>query len=377
MLIGFDAKRAFTNTSGLGNYSRFIISSLATAYPNNEYLLYTPRQNQLFNNFYPANANVHVIQPEGWGKKLSSLWRVLGLSAQIRKDQLAIYHGLSNELPVNVRKSGAKAIVTIHDLIFLRYPALYNPIDRAIYTYKFRSACKQAHRIIAISEQTKQDIVSYFKIAPAKIDVIYQDCDPVFHAPVDENIKIQVRQKYQLPGKYVLSVGTHEPRKNQLNLLKAWHQAGTDHHLVLAGRQTAYTTQLKSYIAQENLQDRVHFLPYVQFDELPAIYQMADLFAYPSVFEGFGIPILEALNSGVPVITSSGSCFREAGGNAALYVMPEQGQVDALAKAIRQLDTDAALREQMIKEGYKHALLFRPEQTTAQLHQLYLQVLKA
>jgi glycosyltransferase involved in cell wall biosynthesis len=377
MLIGFDAKRAFTNTSGLGNYSRFIISSLINSDITNTYHLYTPKQNRLFKHFHPDTFNVKVVQPVGWLKKVSSLWRVFGLSSRIKKDQLDIYHGLSNELPFGIRESGAKAIVTIHDLIFLRYPELYKPIDRAIYTYKFRKACEEAHQIVAISEQTKQDIISFFKIDPKKIEVIYQDCDPIFHTPADEMAKALIRQKYQLPDKYILSVGTHEPRKSQLTLLKAWQQAGSPLDLVLVGRQTEYTKQLKEFIAKENLESKVHFLPYIDFKDLPAIYQMAHIFAYPSIFEGFGIPILEALNSGVPVITSSGSCFHEAGGEAAIYVSTEQNQIKELAQAIKQVNTDVALRNKMIQSGYQYSLLFRPEHTIAQLQALYEKVLQA
>ncbi|MFD2513339.1 glycosyltransferase family 4 protein [Pontibacter locisalis] len=377
MRIGFDAKRAFTNTSGLGNYSRFVISSLIQFYPDNKYLLYTPHKKDLFNHFYPKNGNVKVAQPSGWQKKIASLWRTFKLTSLIQKDRLNIYHGLSNELPVNIRKSGTKAVVTIHDLIFLRFPELYKPLDRAIYQYKFRRACEEADQIIAISEQTKQDIVSFFKIDPVKIEVIYQDCDSSFHKAADSAVKEVVRKKYQLPENYLLSVGTHEPRKNQLNLLKAWHLSGTELDLVLVGRQTNYTQQLKEYIEQEKLQEKVHLLPYIQFEELPAIYQMAHTFAYPSVFEGFGIPILEALNSGVPVITSTGSCFQEAGGDAALYVPVEHEQVSTLASAIRKLDNDSTLREEMIQKGYEHALQFRPERTIVQLHQLYQRVSQA
>jgi glycosyltransferase involved in cell wall biosynthesis len=375
MLIGFDAKRAFTNTSGLGNYSRFVISSLAKIYPQDSYILYTPRVNNQFKDFYPKNAQVTITQPKGWQKKVGSLWRVLGLSSRLKQDHIDIYHGLSNELPVNIKSSGVKTVVTIHDLIFLRFPELYKPIDRAIYKYKFKSACQQADIVVAISEQTKQDLIDFFGIPSEKIKVIYQDCDAVFHEPTSEGFKIEVAEKYNLPSNYILSVGTHEPRKNQLNLLKAWHTSASALDLVFVGKQTAYTDQLIAYIEQEKLNQRVHFLPYIQFQELPAIYQMAHIFAYPSLFEGFGIPIVEALNSGVPVITSSGSCFKEAGGEAAMYVSPDKDQVMNLAVAIQQLSGNSAHREEMIRKGYQHALLFRPERTIKQLHKLYKSLL--
>ncbi|MBB6612360.1 glycosyltransferase family 4 protein [Pontibacter sp. Tf4] len=374
MKIGFDAKRAFTNTSGLGNYSRFTISALAELFPDNEYVLYTPRRNELFRDQYSGYSSVRVVEPQGAWKKLSSVWRVFKLASTVKQQRLDIFHGLSNELPANIRNNVGGAVVTIHDVIYLRYPNLFKPADRLIYDKKFRSACKQAHRIVAISEQTKNDIVEFFGTDPAKIEVIYQDCDPVFHEACDTAMLATIKQNYKLPDKYLLCVGTVEPRKNQLNLLKAWHAAGTDLDLVFIGKQTKYADSLKAYIAQHKLETRVHFMPYIPFRELPAFYQLATVFAYPSIFEGFGIPIVEALNSGVPVITSKGSCFSEAGGEAAIYIDPDN--VQELASAIGRVGQSEALRQQMIQQGYRHALKFRPEHTIAQLHALYQQLLK-
>lgn len=374
MQIGFDAKRAFTNNSGLGNYSRFVISSLLHHFPQNQYFLYTPKQHRLFRNFDPRIAHAQVIAPQGLWKKLPSVWRMLQVAAVARHNQLDIFHGLSNELPSGIRRSGAKTVVTIHDLIFLHYPELYKPIDRAIYNYKFRNACEQAHGIVAISKQTKQDIITYFGTEPSKIEVIYQDCNAIFHQKCDADTLNAVRVKYKLPEKYLLCVGTLEPRKNQLNLLKAWHRAESGLAVVFVGRHTPYANALKKYTEQHNLEAKVHFMPYIQFYELPAIYQLATTFAYPSIFEGFGIPIVEALNSGLPVITSTGSCFREAGGKAALYVSPDDEA--ALAQAIHELSHNQLLRQQAIEAGYRQALKFRPTQTIAQLHSLYERLLQ-
>ncbi len=375
MKIGFDAKRAFTNSSGLGNYSRFTIEALLQYFPQNEYVLYTPEQRPPFQRFYPPTASLQVVEPQGGWRRLPSLWRVFNLANVVKKQRLDIYHGLSNELPAHIGHRVSKTVVTIHDLIFLRYPEFYKPIDRYIYEHKFRRACEQSDHIVAISEQTKADIVAYYGIDPVKIAVIYQDCHPIFQLPLNSHCLFTVRQKYMLPERYLLCVGTIEPRKNQLNLLKAWHQSGTDLDLVLVGRQTNYAKQLKTYIAQHQLEATVHFMPYIPFEELPAFYQMATLFAYPSVFEGFGIPIVEALNSGVPVITSQGSCFSEAGGKAALYIHPDS--INELADAIDRVSRDQNLRRQMIHAGHEHALQFRPKRTIRQLHDLYEQVLQA
>lgn len=373
MRIGFDAKRAFNNTSGLGNYSRFVIAELVKQFPE-DYYLYTPGVNNIFREFYRPAEYVHIRQPQGINKILPGLWRTFNLAGDLKRDKIQLFHGLSNELPVNINQQ-VKTVVTIHDLIFIRYPELYKPLDRLIYHQKFRYACQQADTIIAISEQTKADIIQYFNIAADKIAVVYQDCNPVFRQKIAVSDLKSIKEKYALPDNFILCVGTLEPRKNQLQLLKAWQLAGLAKEipLVFIGRKTAYYQELNQYIQANNLSSQVLFLPYIPTQELPAIYQLAGLFVYPSVFEGFGIPVLEALNSGVPVITSKGSCFAEAGGPTTLYADPDN--TEELAHCLQKVVTDTDLRQKMIAAGLQYAQKFRPEVTVAQLHQIYSNLL--
>ncbi|WP_210466404.1 glycosyltransferase family 4 protein [Rufibacter roseolus] len=373
MKIGYDAKRAFTNTSGLGNYSRFVISGMMMHYSQDEYALFTPRRNDLFKDFFPAVAKTQIVQPNGLGKRFSSLWRTFGLRAALPRHGVQVYHGLSNELPYGLDRQRTKLVVTIHDLIFLRFPELYPTIDRYIYRKKFKDACDSAHQIIAISEQTAQDLEEFFGVGREKVQVVYQDCDPVFQLIPEKEAQKAVRQKYGLPGQFILCVGTLERRKNQLHLLQGWHAAGAPIPLVFIGRKTEYYQEIHDFIEQHSLAEKVLFLPYIPFQELPVIYQLATLFVYPSIFEGFGIPILEALNSGVPVITSTGSCFSEAGGPATRYVSPTD--VEAMAHAIREILSSPDLQKQMVKQGLEHAQTFRPQVTIPQLYQVYEQVL--
>jgi len=316
MNIGFDAKRALFNRSGLGNYSRSTIRLLAQFYPENEYYLFSPKDSQ---ELFQSTGNQIIVEPEtGFSKAFPSFWRSWDIFRSIKNKKLDIFHGLSNELPWNIGKTGVKSVVTIHDLIFLRYPEYYPFIDRQIYLLKFRHACRVADKIIAISEATKADIINYFGTDPQKIEVVYQTCDPVFRNLLENNNKELVRKKYSLPDKYILYLGTIEKRKNALTLVKAYLNESRNIPLLIAGRSTDYLKEINDYLKLNPAGDRIIFRHNIESADLPALYQSASLFVYPSVFEGFGIPILEALYSGVPVITSTGSCFAETGGDAAL-----------------------------------------------------------
>ena len=160
MKIAYDAKRAFRNYSGLGNYSRTVINAMSKYFPENQYCLYTPRTGYNYNDFPPKDAK--IISPEKMlDKKFSSYWRSYKIHLSLLQEKIDIYHGLSHELPVHIKKSGAKSIVTIHDLIFFRYPELYKRIDRSIYKKKYKHAVNVADKILAISQQTKRDITSF------------------------------------------------------------------------------------------------------------------------------------------------------------------------------------------------------------------------
>ena len=368
MRIGFDAKRAFQNFTGLGNYSRFVLKTLAQNQAQNQYFLYAPKAvDNPRTSFLFQFKNVMIkTAPITW---LKSYWRSKGVVKDLIKDEIEIYHGLSHEIPSGLKQKGIKSVVTIHDLIYLRYPQFFKYIDRKIYDYKFRAACKNADRIIAISEQTKRDIIQYFGTNPDKITVVYQGCDEVFYLPASADVKNEVSKLYQLPAEFLLCVGTLEERKNQLLILKALTQLPSHFKLVLVGKQGPYANQLVQFIKEHHLQNRVQLLENVAFAHLPAIYQLAKIFVYPSKFEGFGIPILEALNCGVPVIAATGSCLEEAGGPNSIYVSPENQE--ELAAAMMKVWNDGNLAQQMIIDGKEYALNFRDEKIANDLMEVY------
>lgn len=370
MKIGFDAKRITHNATGLGNYSRFVVNGLSAAYPQNRYYLYSPSEGrkQLRDQIRPCPAvQFRYPAPGSWQPK--AWWRSRGIVADLLNDGIGIFHGLSGELPAGLVRTPVKSVVTVHDLIFLRYPAFYSWIDRHIYRYKFEQACRQADKIVAISETTRRDIVHYFGIDERKIEIVYQGCDAAFARPVPEDEKAEVRRKYALPEHYLLNVGSIEDRKNLLLVVKALRLLRNDISLVAVGRPTPYLDRVNRYLAENGLAGRVHFLHGVSFADLPAVYQNASLFIYPSFFEGFGIPILEAMQSGVPVIAATGSCLEEAGGPDSLYVDPHD-EAD-LARKIDRILSEPVLQRRMVAAGHSHLENFTPSALSRRLMQVY------
>ncbi|MDN5200916.1 glycosyltransferase family 1 protein [Fulvivirgaceae bacterium BMA10] len=373
MNIGFDAKRAFLNFTGLGNYSRFILASLSEYFPDNNYHLYTPKDNvkREVRDLTQAS-NIHVRKPSGFISlfKLSSIWRSYWLGSIAGKEHMNIFHGLSNELPFSI-PGNLKTVVTIHDLIFLRFPELYKPIDRKIYTKKFKHACEVADKIIAVSQQTAEDIQEFFGTDPSRIEVIYQGCHPNFKVTFEKNALEEAREKYELPQRFLLNVGTIEPRKNALLILKALTIIKDRYPipLVIVGRSTPYEQILVRYIRENGLEKQVKILHQVSFEDLPKIYQLSQLFIYPSVFEGFGIPIIEALYSKKPVISSRTSCLPEAGGPGSLYIDPTSPE--ELANAIANvLDNDEVVNK-MIQDGLNYIERFENQKIARDLMAVY------
>ncbi|MBW4890848.1 glycosyltransferase family 4 protein [Mucilaginibacter sp. HMF5004] len=372
MKIGYEAKRAFLNMTGLGNYSREVIRMMASNYPDNEYLLYTPKvktNNRL--GFLSGFAQIKTILPKS--KLFTSWWRSRGVVADLKRDGVQVYHGLSHELPIGIHQTRIRSVVTIHDLIFMRFPQYFGFVSRQIYYSKIKYACTHTNSIIAISERTKTDIIELLGTDPAKIEVIYQGCDDSFKVKQSLKRKTEVKQKYHLPDHFILNVGTIEPRKNLLVLIKALPLL-PHVKLVVIGRQSPYFKQVRQYIVANGLEKRIIFIDNVQFDELPAIYQLANVFVYPSRYEGFGIPILEALASGTPVIAATGSCLEEAGGPDSLYIDPDDE--NALAEKISLIMTDSVVSQTMVEKGMQYSAKFEEKKLAAQMMGVYQKVLK-
>ncbi len=379
MNIGYDAKRAYHNGTGLGHYSRTLLHSLSEYYPQHQYYLFNPKSS---NSFEVKGNNIHEVLPDGFLNKLfSSAWRSSWVKKDLQKLKIDLYHGLSHEIPVGIKKTGIKSVVTIHDLIHERYPEQYNAIDVKIYSKKFRYACEHADKIIAISEQTKRDIIEFYKTPAEKISVCYQSCNPAFGKVVSDEEKRKIKEQYGLPEQFFLCVGSIIERKNLLNICKAIFllRNELDIPLVVIGDGGKYKQQVKDYLLQNGIEDSIIFLSENQSAkssqsfksavDFPAIYQSAIAMLYPSFFEGFGIPVLEALWSRLPVITSDASCLPEAGGDGAYYVSP--ASATEITTAMKKIYSDKEFAAGMIEKGWQHAQNFTQQKCAASVMDVY------
>jgi len=366
MKIGFDGKRVTQNFTGLGNYSRYVLKILAEYYPENQYSVFVPKINPNSSDL-PGYPSIHYKLPKN--QFLKTFWRSIGIVKDLKNEKIDLFHGLSNEIPIGLKKAGIPSVVTIHDLIFYRYPHYYPFFDRKIYQFKVRYASKNADKLIAVSEQTKKDLINFFNVEESRIEVIYQNCDPIFMSKVSEEEKARIRFAYNLPEEFLLNVGTIETRKNSLLIVKALKELEANIHLVIIGKETPYAQVVKNFINDNNLKSRVHFLKNVSFNDLPGIYQQAKIFVYPSEFEGFGIPVVEALSSGIPVIAAKGSCLEEAGGQNSIYVGPNNS--NELADQINLIMNNTEKRELMIRSGFEHIRNFADKKIADKLFNLY------
>lgn len=361
MRIGYDGKRAVYNNTGLGNYSRLVIDVLATRYPENEYLLYTPklRDNRRLSPLKEFSNVEFRVPDSAVGRAAKSLWRVHGMSSQMERDGVELVHGLSGELPLNISSTGIPSVVTMHDLIFRRHPECYKRIDREIYDYKFRRAAMAATRIIAISQRTKLDLMQEYGIAEDKIDVVYQGCAAQFHRTPDEAEIAAVKAKYGIERPYLISVGTIEQRKNQIQAVRGIRGLPDEFDLVLVGRETAYARTIRQYINTYQMGDRVKFIDHADFADLPALYAGAFCSSYTSRYEGFGIPVIESLCVGTPVIAATGSCLEEAGGPATPAIDPDD--VEAWINTAKEMFNYPRIRDRIAASGREYVKRFNDD----------------
>jgi glycosyltransferase involved in cell wall biosynthesis len=372
MRIGFDAKRMLNNPTGLGNYARILLNALMRDYHENEYLLFSPKAKDEF--MQQMHGEFKLYFP-ALPRMLYPWWRSYTVTDELIRTGVDIYHGISNEIPFNLSQPGIKTVVTIHDLIFLKHNEQYPWIDRQIYTAKTRYAAKHADAIIAVSQETKRDLIQMYGVPEKKITVIYQSVEENFYHKVSEETRAAGLNKYKLPAKYILNVGSFFPRKNQIGLIEAFDRIKSQiaEDLVLIGSSGNILSEVKKKIGDKKLEGRVHIITDVSNDDLPVVYQSASVFVFPSLFEGFGVPILEALFSGTPVIASRGGAIEEAAGRDALFIDPNNAE--DIAHRILQVLKNEALRKRMTDAGYIHAQTMTDNVFAAKTMEVYKSIL--
>lgn len=348
MKIGFDAKRYYHNHTGLGNYSRTLVHNLQKYFPEEEYVLYDEK----------------------------SFDRTFRLGNKAAQEGCDILHGLSNELPLNIGKARIPSVVTLHDVAWRTFPAMYHWTDRQIYDFKYGQSCKQATCVVAISQSTKQDAMRFYGIPEERIKVIYQPVQEQFYTPLPEAEIDEILQKQF--GKegikdYILNVGSINRRKNLLNLVKALERIPKDQRplLLVVGNGREYKREVLEYAEKHGLSNYLQIETNI-FDSkiLQALYSRASVMAYPSFYEGFGLPVVEAALQKCPVITSNVSSLPEAGGQGAALVDPNS--VEEIASAIKDIIGNRQLANMLATTAEQYArAAFDPKELTSQMHHLY------
>lgn len=342
MKIAYDAKRYYHNHTGLGNYSRTLVNNIATFYPDVETLLYDKK----------------------------ALSRTFYLGHKAKADGCDIIHGLSNELPRDIIKAGIKSIVTMHDVAWRTFPAMYKPVDRVIYEWKYGWSAKHATHVICISESTKRDVMRFYNVPEERISVIYQPVQKLFYTPMDKFEAQAIVKKY-VDEDFILTVGSINERKNLLGMLKAYSRQDMRPKFVIIGNGRAYRKKCEEYIAGKGLKDRVLILDNIHDGKtLQAFYTYAKILLYPSFYEGFGLPVVEAALQHCPIITSNVSSLPEAAGAGAIQTAPND--IRTMAASIKRLLTDPQESQYLGIKAYEHAIShFTPQILTEQLYKLY------
>ncbi len=346
MKIGFDAKRLFNNFTGLGNYSRTLVKNFQSRYPEHEIHLFSPTTNRNKETEYFFDGSRFAIHT--CNHSFKNYWRQYQVTKLVQQLRLDVYHGLSHELPLGIQKLSCKTFLSFHDLIYEYYPKQFPILDRFFYRMKYKSSAVRAGHILAISESTKRDLQKLYDIPQDRISVLYQSCQDIFFEDRVMSNPLQI-------DRYFLYVGSIIERKGLLQIVEAQALISKEDRIpiVIIGKGKAYEEIVRSRIVELNLNDDFIFMDYVSNHELPSYYRFAKALIYPSVYEGFGIPVIESLLSQTPVITSKISSLPEAAGPGALFIDPRKTEeiADAMIKIVQEED----FAQRLAKQGRDYA----------------------
>jgi glycosyltransferase involved in cell wall biosynthesis len=368
MRVGITAEALNNNGSGIKTYSNYLIKKL-NEIENLDICLIEYENCTAF----PSLNKILISNPFSFISKLYLWHPYLTLKLNSNKYNLDIVHSL-NTGPSFFKLKKQKYVITVHDLIPLVFPRTRPSKVFLIYKYLLPRTLRKADKIIAVSNSTKLDLIKYFNIPAEKIEVIYEAADERFKLLSDGDIKA-IKNKYNLSFPFILYVSGLAPHKNLIALIKAFHKVklkGIDHKLVISGKKRWKYKEIFDSIDALHLQDDVVFTGYVPDDDLPGLYNAADLFVYPSLYEGFGLPPLEAMACGCPVIASNTSSIPEVVGDAGILFNPQD--IDTLNNSICNVLKDNELRMNMSNKSLERAKIFSWDKCAVETFKIYLEV---
>jgi len=373
MRIGIDATALPPQPVGAGNYIIQLIRALAAGEFDNQLVIFAQQKGpRLINLQSDSSIEWQIVEDSSPGSRL--IWEQTVLPSLSQKTKIDLLHSLHYTKPLRLT---CASVVTFHDMTYYLYPQLHTRTRRLVFPTAMRLSAKQADALITVSESTREDAIRLLDIDAKKIFTTQLGVDPSFRELDDNDEELRVISKYSLPEKIILYLGTIEPRKNLPVLIKSYKQLaddGTDYKLVLVGKYGWMYQEVLELINDLDLQDMVYLTGYVSQEDLPVVYNLASLFVYPTIYEGFGLPALEAMACGVPVITTRVASLPEIVGDAGLLI--PVNDTDALYEAMSQVLEDTALREKLIHDGLARSKLFSWERTAQLTQQVYKKVLE-
>ena len=371
--IGIDYTSAVRQRAGIGRYTRGLIGALAEVDRTNRYQLFSAGRDPEAK-AWPSNFHLRTLPLTD--RHLSILWQRLRVPLPVEAitGPLDLFHSPDFALPP-VRR--ARTVLTVHDLSFMRYPECSSS---ALLAYLLRAVPRSVARadvILADSESTRRDLVELLHVAPERARVVYPGVEARFVPQGDAPALGAMLARYGVRRPYILGLGTLQPRKNFVRLIRAYgllrNRRDLPHQMVIGGGKGWLYEEIGETIAELGLEDHVRLIGFVADDDLPALYSAADIFAFPSLYEGFGLPVLEAMGCGTPVVTSTASSLPEVAGDAAILVDPHD--VEALAEALGRLVDDDGLRNDLRLRGFERARRYTWRDAAVRLLGVYTHVL--
>jgi len=370
--VGLNASKFFDIHTGVGRYTSNLCRSLSEGKDGNDYYFYLPGRNS-----GAYKKDMDLVQPGErrvfmQNNTLRILWEQILLPIKIRKNRLDLFHYTDHAMSLIQRMH--PIVITVHDIAYIRFPDLLNKSRQVYKKYILNSSIKKADVIVADSHSTKRDIVEFFNVDEKKIKVVHLGVENRF-GPISS--VEDYRTKNNLPSKMILNIGTLEPRKNVVTLIKAFkklHEIGfKDYVLVIAGEKGWLYNRIFEEIESSGVEQSILLLGVARDEDLPLLYNCADLFVYPSLYEGFGLPPLEAMACGVPVVTSNTSSLPEVVGNAGIMVDPHD--INSLSEAMANVLKDKELKYRMSRDGLKRSKMFTWKKTVSEVLKIYNEVL--